>query len=145
MFKFIIPIVVIGFIFTHSENTFAQENHRALNLFAKFGDETRINAHYEIPITKSITISPSVAFPTDFESVEIGGRIDLYFDRLFRLHHRWDLWAGIDTGVIINAEDDFNLNAHAGLEFKLTKALGIIGEIGGGTASFGGIGLGIHF
>jgi len=145
MLKFFLPILVIGLLLMNSKNTYAQENHRALNLFAKFGEETRINAHYEIPITKSITISPSVAFPVDFESVEIGGRIDLYFDRLFRLHSRWDLWAGIDTGVIINAEDDFNINAHAGLEFKLTKVLGIIGEIGGGTASFGGIGLGIHF
>ncbi len=145
MLKIFLPIFVIGLFLINSKNTYAQENHRALNLFAKFGEETRINAHYEIPLTRSITISPSVAFPVDFESVEIGGRLDLYFDRLFRLHSRWDLWAGIDTGVIINAEDDFNLNAHAGLEFKLTKALGIIGEIGGGTASFGGIGLGIHF
>ena len=145
MLKILLPIFVIGLFLINTKNTYAQENHRALNLFAKFGEETRINAHYEIPLTRSITISPSVAFPVDFESVEIGGRIDLYFDRLFRLSSRWDLWAGIDTGVIINAEDDFNLNAHAGLEFKLTKALGIIGEIGGGTASFGGIGLGIHF
>ncbi len=145
MFKFIVPILVLGLFLSNTNNTYAQENHRALNIFAKFGEESRINAHYEIPLTKSITIAPSVAFPVDFESVEIGGRIDLYFDRLFGLHRRWDLWAGIDTGVIINAEDDFSLNAHAGLEFKLTKALGIIGEIGGGTASFGGIGLGIHF
>jgi len=145
MCRYFIFILLFGILSLTSNKSYSQENHRALNIFAKFGDDARINAHYEIPLTKSITISPSVAFPFDFESVEIGGRMDLYFDRLFRLHQRWDLWAGIDTGIIINGEGDFNLNAHAGLEFKLTKFLGIIGEIGGGTASFGGIGLGIHF
>lgn len=61
------------------------------------------------------------------------------------MDRHWDMWLGVDTGIIISGDDTFSLNAHAGIEYKFTDFIGIIAEIGGGTASFGGIGLGFHF
>ncbi|MDZ7614856.1 MAG: hypothetical protein U5K51_15045 [Flavobacteriaceae bacterium] len=60
----------------------------------------------------------------------------------------WDIWAGVDTGFVLEDDennDDFSLNLHAGVEYKINETWGIIAEFGGGTASSGGIGVGIHF
>ena len=116
-----------------------------VKLFVQFGSETRINAHYEITVGKSITLSPSITMPFDFDWVALGGRADLYVDSLFNISSKLDIWLGVDTGIIISGEDTFLLNGHAGIEYKFNDFIGIIGEIGGGTTSFGGIGIGFHF
>jgi len=131
-----------------SNITYAQEDYSALNVFIRFGNNSKINAHYEIPVTKNITISPSVVLPFNFDYVSLGGRADYYFDSLFKLQEPWDIWGGVDAGFIVggdSGDDDFSLNLHAGVEYKITETFGIIGEFGGGTTSFGGIGVGIHF
>jgi len=144
--KYLLDLLLVAIIFLVLTNkALAQENYNALNIFVKFGNETRINAHYEITVGKSITLSPSIAFPFDLNWLAIGGRADLYIDSLFSIPEHWDIWLGIDTGVIISGDDNFSLNAHAGVEYKFTDFFGLIGEFGGGAASFGGIGLGLHF
>lgn len=142
---FLIFLIFTGLFLGFSSSVFAQKNYNALNLFVKFGSESRINAHYEITVGKSITLSPSISVPFDFEWIALGGRADLYVDSLFNINNRWDIWLGVDSGIIISGDDTFSLNAHAGVEYKLTDFFGIIGEIGGGTASSGGVGLGFHF
>jgi hypothetical protein len=144
--KYLLTLIIfVGFFFGFSNSVYSQKKYNALNIFMKFGSDTRINAHYEITVGKSITISPSIAMPFDFDWLALGGRADLYFDNLFNINKHWDMWLGVDTGIIINGDDTFSLNAHAGVEYKFTDFIGIIAEIGGGTASFGGIGLGFHF
>lgn len=144
--KYLPTLFLVSLCFMVMPNkTIAQENYNALNLFVKFGNESRINAHYEITVGKSITLSPSIAMPFDLDWVALGGRADLYVDSLFKIPNHWDIWLGVDAGVIISGDDNFNLNAHAGVEYKFNDFLGIIGEFGGGTSSFGGIGLGLHF
>ncbi len=133
--------LLIGF----SNKTFAQEDYSALNLFVKFGEESRINALYEIPVAKNITVSPSIAVPFNFDWFAIGARADYYFDSLINLSEPWDLWGGVDTGFVLGGDTDFDINVHAGIEYKFNETWGIIAELGGGTASFGGIGVGIHF
>lgn len=144
--KYLLNLIIAGgILLALTSKIFAQENYNALNLFVKFGNETRINAHYEITVGKSITLSPSIAMPFDLDWVALGGRADLYIDSLFHIPKKWDIWLGVDAGVIISGNENFNLNGHAGVEFKFTDFIGIIGEFGGGTSSFGGIGIGLHF
>ena len=138
-------IVYLGLLIGSINSSYSQENYNALNVFVQFGSETLINAHYEITVGKSITISPSITLPFDFDWVALGGRADLYVDSLFNIGSKLDIWLGVDTGIIISGEDAFLLNGHAGVEYKFNNFFGIIGEIGGGTSSFGGIGLGFHF
>lgn len=123
----------------------AQEDYSALNLYMSFGDEVAINAQYEIPLVKNVTISPSVVVPLDFDYLTLGVRADYYFDSLMQLAKPWDIWGGVDTGFVLGGEDTFNINAHVGVEFKFNQTWGLIAEFGGGTASFGGFGVGIHF
>ena len=138
--------LLIGF----SNSSYAQEDYTALNVFVSFGDSNAINAQYEIPIIENVTISPSVVGPFNFEYIALGVKADYYFDHLMRLSKDWDIWGGLDTGFNIgednnNNNDVFNINVHVGVEYKITPTLGILAEFGGGTASFGGIGVGIHF
>ncbi len=124
---------------------FSQENYNALNVSVQFSSETKINANYEITVGKSITLSPAITIPFDFEWVNLGGRADLYIDSLFNISKKLDIWLGIDAGIIISGDDSFSLNGHAGIEYKLNNFFGIIGEAGAGTSSFGGIGMAFHF
>lgn len=142
---FYYSVVYIGLLIGTINTIYSQENYNALNVFVQFGSESRINAHYEITVGKSITLSPSITMPFDFDWVAFGGRADLYVDSLFNISNKLDIWLGIDTGVIVSGEDTFFINGHAGVEYKINNFFGIIGEIGGGTSSFGGIGLGFHF
>ena len=63
----------------------------------------------------------------------------------------WDIWGGLDTGFSLGDDltikdiNVFNINAHVGVEYKISPTIGILAEFGGGTASFGGFGVGIHF
>ncbi len=128
----------------------AQENHGdALNTFVKFGSNSSIAANYEIQVAKDITLAPMARFWFSGKNTfSLGGRGDFYFDRLFGLAEPWDIWAGVDAGFVISGEsnkDDFNLNLHAGVEYKFNDMLGIIFEFGGGGTTSGGIGLGFHF
>lgn len=147
--KNLLTLLVFGGLLLGSSNfTYAQEDYSALNVFVHFSSNSAINAHYEIPIAKNITVSPAVTVPFDFDYVALGARADYYFDSLFGLPEPWDIWAGVDGGFILGGGDDiddFTFNAHAGVEYKFNDTWGIIGEFGGGTASFGGIGVGIHF
>ncbi len=70
-------IIFAGLLFGFSNPIYSQKEYNALNVFVKFGSDTRINAHYEITVGKSITISPSIAFPFDFNWLALGGRADL--------------------------------------------------------------------
>ncbi|MEN8187332.1 MAG: hypothetical protein ABFR05_09410 [Bacteroidota bacterium] len=155
MKKLLITLLFGGFLLGFSNFTYAQEDYSGLNVFVKFGDESAASAHYEIPIAKNFTISPAVAFSFDFDYIAIGGRADYYFDSLLNINEPWDIWAGVDTGFVIGNEkddvkdyyDDFELNLHAGVEYKFNETWGIIAEIGGGGnfGVFGTFGVGIHF
>lgn len=136
-------------IFSFANQAYAQEDYSALNLFVRFGSDAAINGHYEIPIANNLTVSPSATVAFNFDYMALGARLDYYFDSLLKLNEPWDIWAGVDTGFVVIDDnkdyDDFNLNIHAGVEYKFNDTWGIIGEFGGGTSSFGGIGVGIHF
>lgn len=133
-------VVFIGF----TNDASAQEDYSALNLYMSFGNNTAINAQYEIPIVENVTISPSVVVPLDFDYLTVGVRADYYFDSLMKLPEPWDIWGGIDTGLVLGGDDSLNINGHVGVEYKFNQTWGILAEFGGGTASFGGIGVGIH-
>ncbi|MFD1315887.1 hypothetical protein [Namhaeicola litoreus] len=146
--KRLLTLFILAITFSFANVANAQEDYSALNLFVSFGDHAAINGHYEIPIAKNLTVSPSAVVAFDFDYIALGGRLDYYFDSLFKLNEPWDIWGGVDAGFVLGDDDkndDFSLNLHAGVEYKLNDTWGIIGEIGGGTASFGGIGVGIHF
>jgi hypothetical protein len=136
------------FVLFFSNQVIAQEDYSALNLFVSFGSNAAINGHYEIPIANNLTVSPSATVAFDFDYIALGARLDYYFDSLLKLNEPWDIWAGIDSGFVLGDDDDnddFSLNLHAGVEYKINETWGIIAEFGGGTSSFGGIGVGIHF
>ena len=128
----------------------AQENYgNALNTFIKFGSNSSIAANYEIQVARDITLAPTARiWFSGKNTFALGGRGDFYFDRLFGLASPWDIWAGADAGFVVSGDtnkDDFNLNLHAGVEYKFSNAFGIIFEFGGGSTSSGGIGLAFHF
>jgi len=130
-----------------SANTFAQENYGGvLNAFVKFGDNSSVSANYEFQVAPNLTVSPEarIWFSGDNE-LAIGGRADYYFDSLFGLNEPWDIWAGVDAAFISGDGDDFGLNAHLGVEYKISDLIGIIAEFGGGTTTAGGLGVGFHF
>lgn len=144
--KKLVTLLLFAFAFIGFTNDVtAQEDYSALNLYVSFGDNTSINAQYEIPIVENVTISPSVVVPFDFDYLTVGVRADYYFDSLMNLPEPWDIWGGVDTGIVLGGNDDFNINAHVGVEYKFNETWGILAEFGGGTASFGGFGVGIHF
>lgn len=146
--KNIISIITLSFVFFYSVLTTAQEDYSALNLFVSFGSDPAINGHYEIPIAENLTVSPSATVAFDLDYIALGGRLDYYFDSLLKLNEPWDIWGGVDAGFVLGDgedNDDFSLNLHAGVEYKIDKTWGIIAEFGGGTASSGGLGVGIHF
>ncbi len=127
--------------------SYAQENYGgALNTFLKFGNNSSISANYEFEVAPSLTVSPEarIWFSGD-NNLAIGGRADYYFDSLLGLVEPWDIWAGIDAAFITGDGDDFGLNAHLGVEYKISDLIGIIAEFGGGTTTAGGIGVGFHF
>ncbi len=128
----------------------AQENHgNAMNIFVKFGSSSSIAANYEIQVAQDITLAPTArVWFSGKNTFALGGRGDYYFDRLFGLASPWDIWAGVDAGLVVAGDtnkDDFNLNLHAGVEYKFNDMFGVIFEFGGGSTSSGGIGLAIHF
>ncbi len=144
--KKLVTLLLFGFVFTaFTNNVTAQEDYSALNLYVSFGDNGTINAQYEIPIVENVTISPAVVIPFDFDNLSVGVRADYYFDSLMKLPEPWDIWGGVDTGIVLGGDDNFNINGHVGVEYKFDETWGILAEFGGGTASFGGIGVGIHF
>jgi hypothetical protein len=146
MKKIIFTLLFGGLLFGFSGSAFAQENHGgALNAFVKFGSDSRIGANYEIQVAKNFTVAPEVVIPFDFDYFVLGARADYYFDSLLKLPTEWDIYAGVDTGIIVNGEDSFDINIHAGVEYKFTEHWGILGEFGGGTSSTGGIGVAYHF
>jgi hypothetical protein len=130
-----------------SANTFAQENYGGvLNAFVKFGDNSSISANYEFQVAPSLTVSPEARiWFSGNNDLALGGRADYYFDSLFGLNEPWDIWVGADAAFISGDGDDFGLNAHLGVEYKISDLIGIIAEFGGGTITAGGIGLGFHF
>lgn len=147
--KNILTFLLAGGLFLAlSGNVFAQENYgNALNAFVKFGDNSSLAANYEFQVAPSLTLSPEarVWFSGD-NNLALGGRADYYFDSLFGLVEPWDIWAGVDAGFITgDGDDDFSLNIHAGVEYKINDFIGIIAEFGGGTTTAGGIGVGFHF
>lgn len=136
-----------GLFFALTGNLQAQENYgNALNAFVKFGDNSSISANYEFQVAPSLTLSPEarIWFSGD-EELAIGGRADYYFDSLLGLVEPWDIWAGVDASFISGNGDDFGINAHIGVEYKISDLIGIIAEFGGGTTTAGGIGVGFHF
>lgn len=146
MKKLLTLLLFTGFFIGMSNSVTAQEDYSALNLYVSFGDNSAINAQYEIPVMENVTVSPAVVLPFDFDDISVGVRADYYFDSLMSLPEPWDIWGGVDTGIVLGGDDDaFNLNAHVGVEYKFSPAWGLLAEFGGGTASFGGIGVGLHF
>jgi len=145
MFRF---LLAAGLFLALSSQSYAQENYGgALNTFLKFGDNASIGGNYEFQVAPSLTLSPEarVWFSGD-NNLALGGRADYYLDSLFGLVEPWDIWVGADAGFITgDGDDDFSLNAHLGIEYKITDFIGIIAEFGGGTTSSGGIGVGFHF
>ena len=140
-------LLVLGLFLAVSQNSYAQENYgNTLNLFVKFGNNSSISGNYEFQVAPNLTVSPEarIWFSGD-NDLGLGGRVDYYFDSLFNLNEPWDIWGGADAGFVIGDDDDFSLNLHAGVEYKFSDMWGIILEIGGGTTSAGGIGVGIHF
>lgn len=141
---------VVGLLLGFNTTVTAQENHgSALNMFVKFGSSSSIAANYEIQVAKDITLAPMARFWFSGKNTfALGGRGDFYFDRLFNLIEPFDIWAGVDAGVVVSGDsnkDDFNLNLHAGVEYKFNNKFGVIFEFGGGNTSSGGIGVGFHF
>ena len=125
----------------------AQENYGgALNTFLKFADNASISANYEFEVAPSLTLSPEarVWFSGD-NNLALGGRADYYFDSLLGLVEPWDIWLGVDAAFITGDGDNIGLNAHLGVEYKISDFIGIIAEFGGGTTTAGGIGVGFHF
>lgn len=141
-------LLAAGLFLALSGNAFSQENYGGvLNTFVKFGDNSSISGNYEFQVAPSLTVSPEarVWFSGD-NNLALGGRADYYFDSIFGLNEPWDIWAGVDAGFITgDGDDDFSINAHIGVEYKITDLIGIIAEFGGGTTTAGGIGVGFHF
>jgi len=136
-----------GLFFALTGNLQAQENYgNALNAFVNFGENASISANYEFQVAPSLTLSPEARIWFDGDNdLAIGGRADYYFDSLLGLVEPWDIWAGVDASFISGDGDDFGINAHIGAEYKISDLIGIIVELGGGTTTAGGIGVGFHF
>lgn len=144
---FALCFFVLGLGFTQLT---AQEKYgNTLNTFVKFGDNSAIAANYEIQVAKDITIAPmGRIWFSGKNTLSLGGRGDFYFDRLFGLAEPWDIWAGADAGFVVsgdNNKDNFNLNLHAGIEYKFSSLFGLIAEFGGGSTASGGLGMAFHF
>ncbi len=146
--KKLFTLLVFGVLFIGVSNTsIAQENYGgALNVFVKFGDNSSIGGNYEFEVAPNLTVSPEavISFGDD-NKIALGARADYYFDSLFKLKEPWDIWGGVDAGVILSGAENFTLNIHAGVEYKFSEMWGVIAEFGGGKTSSGGIGVGIHF
>lgn len=140
-------LLAVGLFLALAGNSYAQENYGgALNAFVKFGDNSSISGNYEFQVAPSLTVSPEarIWFSGD-NNLALGGRADYYFDSIFGLNEPWDIWAGADAAFITGDGDDFSINAHIGVEYKISDFIGIIAEFGGGTTTAGGIGVGFHF
>ena len=142
-----LKLLAFGFLFLASGLSIsAQENYgNTLNGFLKFGDKARIGAYYEIQIVDNFTLSPEIVLPFNFSDVKLGVRADYYFDNLLKLKEPWDIYAGLDSGIIVGGDDNFDLNIHAGAEYKFHKNWGVVAEFGGGSTTTGGIGMAYHF
>lgn len=146
MKKLLTFLLFTGLLSGVSNKAMAQEDYQALNLAISFGDNAKIKANYEIDVANYITVAPAVTVPLDFDYIGLGVKADYYFDGLMSLPDPWDIWAGVDTSFNIGQDDDiFDINAHVGVEYKFNETWGILAEFGGGSASFGGFGVGIHF
>jgi hypothetical protein len=146
MKKLLTFLLFTGLFVGVSNTAIAQEDYQALNLAISFGNNTKIKANYEIDVANYITVAPAVTVPLDFDYIGLGVKADYYFDGLMSLPDPWDIWAGLDTSFNIGQDDDiFDINAHVGVEYKFNETWGILAEFGGGSASFGGFGVGIHF
>jgi hypothetical protein len=148
MKNFVLCLLILGLFLSFTENALAQEDYgNTLNAFVKFGDNSSVAAHYEFQVAPSLTVSPEARiWFSGVNELALGGRADYYFDSLFSLAEPWDIWGGVDAAFLSgDGNDDFNLNAHIGVEYKIDDFIGIIAEFGGGTITAGGIGIGLHF
>lgn len=146
MKRSIIIIIVISSIFINSVNAQSNENHgNTINAFLKIGYKARVDLSYEFQIVKNLTISPKVIIPFTFDVFDIGliARVDYYFDNLLNLPENWNIYSGLEAGTIIIG-DYFSYNIHIGTEYKFHKRWGVIGEIGIGDETTGGIGMAFH-
>ncbi len=148
-YKNYLTLCLISLVFGVTQLS-AQDNYgNVLNTFVRFGSNSSIAANYEFQVAQDITLAPTARiWFSGKNTFALGGRGDYYFDRLMGLASPWDIWAGVDAGLVVSGDsnkDDFNLNLHAGVEYKFSDMLGVIFEFGGGSTSSGGIGLGFHF
>lgn len=163
MNKLFTSILLGGVFFFFSDNSYAQKELGSLNLLIKAGryskyynpansnynnsNNAQLHVFYEISVAENITISPAIDLAFNFDYVVVGGRADYYFDGFINnLPKELDLWGGVDSGFVIGGDGDtFIVNLHGGGEWKFHDSWGGIVEFGGGTSSYGSIGIGYHF
>ena len=148
MKKFITLLFIGSLLMGFSNIAYGQENYGGvLNNFVKFGDNSSVSANYEFQVAPNITVSPEAIISFGDDSwIGLGARADYYFDSLFNLNEPWDIWAGVDSGFLLNNDHDtFTINLHTGVEYKFNDTWGLMAEFGGGKIASGGIGVGIHF
>ena len=124
----------------------------ATSVFAQARKELNfglIGVNYEMPVSESITIAPSVATDINLDWISLGVKANYYFDGLFGItNDAWDVYGGANAGFgIYNGNDeskssDLSLGLQIGGRWFWNDKWGVYAEYAGGSlGSFPAIGV----
>lgn len=106
-----------------------------------------VGVSYEIPVGENVSIAPFAGTNFDLNYLALGVKANYYFDNLFQLPPEWDVYGGANGGYAIAIESeknsDFDMGLHVGTRWFWNEKWGVYVELGGGSTSELGGGIGV--
>lgn len=115
--------------------------------------------NYEFDVAKSFTVAPFITFYSYKHNayretvIPIGAKGSFYFDQLLKANQDWDFYLAGSLGFAIvksswdddyyGNKDDYNkapsmfFDVHAGVEYHLSKSIGLFLDFSGGVSTVG--------
>jgi hypothetical protein len=165
--------ILIFLLLLLQENKSQETYGRTLNLgiglgyYGYLGGSTPVlHANYELDVAKNFTLAPFISFYSynsnsywtgeNYYSVvvvPIGILGNFYFDQLFMINEKWDIYGGASLGfnirserwdtdyrgerVLRNKADPVYLDIHVGAEYHINNRIGIFLDLSSGVSTFG--------
>lgn len=169
LYTILLIVLICSVLETNAQETYG----RTLNLgvgvgyYGYLGGSTPVlHGNYEMDVAKNFTLAPFLSFytynsgnywsGTSYYSViviPIGVKGNYYFDQLFMINDKWDIYGGASLGMSITSvrwDNDYMgerklrdraspiyLDLHVGAEYRINSRVGIFLDLSTGVSTFG--------
>lgn len=129
-------IGLLGVLLFCGQMSFAQAwqgkgDQKAQVGFSGYGNGTGLTATYDYGISNILSLGAGVNFYTsgykDDQKTFLFGRVNAHLQEPLNLSSKWDIYPGLDLGVLGNT---FDLGAHIGVRYFFTNNIGAFIEAG---------------